>query len=103
MKPAFLVHIPGDMEGNFAILEVKPITARGNATREDIDWLDRFVVEAGYHLPILLVFGGSLEDLSLFRRRAHQREGPKQAAQLGRIELWWHSAPGARATLVPWA
>jgi hypothetical protein len=102
LKPDFLVHIPGDIEGNFVVIEVKPITARGSAAKEDMTSLNAFVAEAGYQLPILLVFGGTPDDLDSFKRRALAAHDQAAGAQPGRIELWWHAQPGDPASMVPW-
>ena len=36
-KPDFLVHLPGEMEGNYAAIEVKPVTAKRRDVVKDIE------------------------------------------------------------------
>src|SRR6185312_6688767 len=64
-KPDFLVHIPGDMGGNLAVVEVKASTASLDALRADVRKLAWFCGEpARYYCGVLLVYGadGSLDD-----------------------------------------
>lgn len=64
-KPDFLVHTPGDMGGNLAVVEVKASTSSLNAMRADIEKLAWYCGEpACYYGAVLLVYGGrtSLDD-----------------------------------------
>jgi len=57
-KPDFLVHVPGNMRGNLAVVEVKASTASPNAIRADIEKLAWFCGEpACYYGAVLLVYG----------------------------------------------
>ncbi len=56
-KPDLLVHIPGDMSGNFAAIEVKPCTASLSAIRKDLRSLALFSNSVGYQRAIYLVYG----------------------------------------------
>ncbi len=56
-KPDFLVHVPGDMGGNFAVIEVKPIRAQAAAVQKDIETLSNFVAHAQYEKAIYLFYG----------------------------------------------
>ena len=65
-KPDFLVHIPGDMDGNLAVMEVKASTASLEALRADVRKLAWFCGEpACYYCAVLLVYGvdGSFDAL----------------------------------------
>ena len=42
VKPDLLVHIPGDMEGNHTIIEVKPINAKRDGLSKDLSTLTAF-------------------------------------------------------------
>jgi hypothetical protein len=56
-KPDFLVHWPGNMDGNLACVEVKPGTRSVGAFNADLRKLTWFHRSAGYHGGILLVYG----------------------------------------------
>ncbi len=91
--PDLLVHAPGNMKGNFAIIEVKP--ARGLRARDiwkDIRTLSRFRVEVGYQRALYLIFGSKAND--------QLDRVTDEAAQDCRcpIELWTHVNPGSGAT-----
>jgi len=55
-KPDLLVHTPGNMAGNYAIIEVKHSTS-ANGIRKDLKTLDLFVRKVGYQRAIYLVYG----------------------------------------------
>src|SRR5687767_3652017 len=48
-KPDLLVHRPGDMGGNLAIIEVKPILAKKQGMRKDLRTLTAFLRHGQYH------------------------------------------------------
>lgn len=57
-KPDFLIHTPGDMQGNFAVLEVKPCQASARAIRKDLSTLALFSTDdIGYKRAIYLIYG----------------------------------------------
>lgn len=66
-KPDFLVHRPGDMAGNHAIIEVKPAGAGLPSIQKDLRTLSAFTRRAGYERAIYLFFGGTTEQ-ELIRR-----------------------------------
>lgn len=88
-KPDFLVHAPGDMGGNYALLEVKPITAVRAAIRKDIATLSNFLEHAQYHKGIYLFYGRP-ED-------GHGTEIAQEEVEnvvRDELEIWLHRAPG---------
>jgi len=92
-KPDFLVHRPGDMAGNFAIMEVKPLGADYDEIHNDLYKLCRFVSRVGYQRAIYLFYGygdygGTMDRV----REVYARlDDPRP------IELWVHAAPGRPA------
>lgn len=58
-KPDFIVHKPGDMEHNLAVIEVKPVTVEGRLQefREDLRTLKWFLDKANYYRAIMLIYG----------------------------------------------
>lgn len=90
--PDFLIHEPGTMNHNHAILEVKSSEANAVGIRKDLATLDQFRVQVGYERSIYLFYGGV--DLELVQKLAAER--PVQAY----IEIWLHSEPGTEAHIV---
>lgn len=87
-KPDFLVHVPGDMAGNYAVIEVKPICASANRVLEDIEILSKFVTYAQYDRALFLVYGREVDGPALRAAidNLHADERPE-------IEVWYHAAP----------
>lgn len=61
-KPDFLLHRPGDWEGNIAVVEVKPARAPAADLKADLQKLAQFVELADYRRGVLLVFGAEAEE-----------------------------------------
>jgi hypothetical protein len=91
--PDLLIHTPGSMSGNHAIIEVKRATTDADGIRKDLTTLTRFMRhDIHYERGIYLIFGG----FNLTRvARAAQNE-----AFDPRIELWLHDRVGEPAKLV---
>src|SRR6266480_2763170 len=60
--PDLLVHQPGNMVGNYAIIEVKNALANSSGIRNDLQKLSRFVSKAKYQRAIYLVYGDEGDD-----------------------------------------
>ena len=59
-KPDFVIHVPGEMEQNLVVMEVKTLVAvKGdiNKLRNDFGKLERFISEAKYYRAIMLIYG----------------------------------------------
>jgi hypothetical protein len=67
-KPDFLVHMPGAMDQNLAVIEVKPATASVMELGRDLLKLSWFCENARYFKGILLVYGDAGEDETLNQR-----------------------------------
>jgi hypothetical protein len=90
--PDFLVHNPGDMNGNHAIIEVKPPFARDHQIEVDLQKLTRFVKDAGYERAIYLIYGIEAEQMI---ERVY--EIARSIRDLAPIELWLHQQVGRPA------
>jgi hypothetical protein len=89
--PDFVFHIPGTMEQNLVVIEVKPISARPDGIGKDMESLTYFTSDARYERGIELVYGdGSLDNFI----REFPRDNPK-------LQLFWHQSPCTRAVAVP--
>lgn len=93
-KPDFLVHTPGKMDCNYAIIEVKHSTAK-DGIQKDLKNLDLFVRKLRYKRAIYLFFGCPKGDEVVKRIAAVASEFKK----LVPIEIWLHSAVNQQATL----
>ena len=94
-KPDFLVHIPGNMGGNFAVVEVKPIRSSRQAVQKDIETLANFVTHAQYEKAIYLFYGNPDHGRGL--ELASEEVEAQVAVD---IELWHHPAPGDQAVRI---
>jgi hypothetical protein len=56
-KPDLLVHGPGNMSRNHAIIEVKSLMADHEGIRKDLNTLQLFRTEVGYERAIHLIYG----------------------------------------------
>lgn len=91
-KPDFLIHTPGAMEGNYAIMEVKHSTARAGVEK-DLQTLDLFVREVGYKRAIYLIYGSqaNAEEVERIKAIAHKLQIYTP------IEFWGHSQVNQQA------
>lgn len=103
-KPDLLVHRPGDMDGNLAIIEVKPVIARKPGIRKDLRTLTAFLRHGKYHHAIYLVYGGDAQALGTFTEKARrwQIDDEERRIDIGAIALFWHRLPNRSAEQVAW-
>ena len=87
-KPDFLIHTPGYMAGNFAIIEVKHINAARKDIIKDLETLSNFVNRVGYKKAIYLFYGYQSPDTII---EIVNNELKNIKVDLGPIELWFHS------------
>lgn len=92
-KPDFIVHIPGRMNKNLVIIQVKPITVEHRDLGEDIKILRRFLEEASYCCAIMLIYGDK-ERRNRIIQRAKDLIGNND-----RILLVWHRRPRERPVI----
>jgi hypothetical protein len=92
-KPDLLVHQPGYMIGNHAIIEVKCASTRGAGIKKDLDTLTLFINKVRYQRAIYLIYGDECRDglITRIRRTA------KAIEDLAPVELWIHASPGQPA------
>ena len=92
-KPDLLVHQPGHMASNYAVIEVKHARAARAGLRKDLGTLSLFVNKVQYQRAILLVYGDEAnEDMvdAILRLAA-------SVEYVAPIELWLHQAVGHSA------
>jgi hypothetical protein len=95
-KPDFLVHRPGDMGGNHAIIEVKHCQAGSKALRKDLEKMSTFIRDVGYQRAIYLIYGHGADERVL--EKVH--EAARRVQNLAPVELWFHAGDQAPAVHV---
>jgi len=88
--PDLLVHQPGLMKGNHAVIEIKHSDASDGDLQADLTKLEEFIQLAGYQRALLLVYGHDAEE------KVKQVIASSNIGVEG-IEFWAHEAPGQRA------
>lgn len=93
--PDLLIHTPGDMQRNHAIVEVKPANGQIAGIRKDLETLSLFRRQVGYQRAIYLFYGGIDLDRILGLAEA--------VPDLPPIEIWLHethSTPAYQVALL---
>ncbi|KQY03688.1 hypothetical protein ASE23_12885 [Rhizobium sp. Root73] len=90
--PDFLIHVPGSMGHNHAIIEVKSARATRSGIRKDLATLDQFCAKVGYARAIYLFYGGV--DQELVDELAMERP------VVSNIDVWLHAEPGIEAGII---
>jgi len=93
-KPDFIVHVPGRMDRNLVVIEIKPITVENRELEKDINTLKRFLKEADYRHAIMLMYG------DLERRSNIIKTAKNLIRNNNRILLVWHRRPGEKPVIV---
>lgn len=91
-QPDLLVHRPGSMDDNFAIIEVKHSAVIGGI-QKDVHTLDLFVRKVRYQRAIYLVYGSYGTDETASKITTVAKDGGFTAP----IEIWLHPEPGKSA------
>jgi hypothetical protein len=93
-KPDFLIHIPGSMDENYAIIEVKhSITTEG--ILKDLNTLNIFIQKALYKRGIYLIYGDEANANSF----SQIESTAAKFTEIGPIEVWLHKEAGQPAVL----
>lgn len=92
--PDLLVHVPGTMDRNFAVIEVKPANAKMKGILKDVQTLSAFLADWGYRRGILLFYGAQGEGLL---RKLQKGLLDEDTAE---IEIWHHAQIGRPAELL---
>jgi hypothetical protein len=91
--PDFVLHSPGRMESNIAVIEVKPANGDPAGIVKDIETLSYFVGDqVAYRVGVELVYGGETRDIERFAEAVAVLKSEK-------LRLYWHP-PGGRAQRV---
>jgi hypothetical protein len=102
VKPDLLVHVPGKMNRNLAVFEIKALRSDVQPSRqkglffEDVQKLIKFR-EIGYAAGFFLVFGDPIERVLKYGHEFRQR-----GLKLDLVELCHHRRAGEEATFIGW-
>jgi hypothetical protein len=88
-KPDFLVHVPGDMGGNHAVIEVKPINAQRGGLKKDLITLTAFRRYASYERALYLFYGGGAIKNIIAQLQDLADKDRGKSIDLSLIEFWW--------------
>lgn len=95
-KPDFIVHVPGRMDRNLVVIEVKRVTVTIQALKNDLEKLQGFLAKAGYHRAIMLIYG---DDEEKFKRIRYEIDS-LHTKYAERIWLIWHRRPGEKPKII---
>lgn len=90
--PDLLVHEPGHMHNNYAVIEVKSQRASNDGIRKDLEALSFFVSEFNYQRAVYLIYGDTAN-----ATLAHIQDLAEGVEGLVAIEYWAHDAAGKAA------
>jgi hypothetical protein len=87
IKPDFLIHKPGHMGSNHAIIEVKTKNAPPDGIKKDLESLAIFINRVQYQRAIYLIYGYDIDPQKMFEKIQSIAE---QISDLPNIEIWFH-------------
>ncbi len=91
VKPDLLIHTPGYMSGNHAIIEIKHINAKRRDILKDLHTLKKFMDRVNYERGIYLFYG----DLASDKVQSKVNDAAKiKEIDITKIELWHHREVG---------
>ena len=97
-KPDFVIHVPGEMEQNMVVIEVKTLVAvKGdmNKLRNDFGKLKRFISEeAKYYRAIMLIYGSVDGDLPQDIKQEIEKVHDEK------IIILWHYKPNNKPKII---
>jgi len=93
-KPDLVVHVPGNMDGNLVVIEVKKVETRKQLLENDLCKLMKFLDDGNYFRGIMLVYGDGYQKLpDWIRDKVLQ-------LQESRLALVWHAGPGESPRII---
>lgn len=97
-NPDFVVHQPGNMDRNLAIIEVKTLQGARNAgaLEKDLETLQGFLDKVQYHRALMVIYGNGTQELS----RSIVNKIEEARTKDDRIMLVWHRGPGETPEVV---
>jgi hypothetical protein len=94
-KPDLLVHGPGGMDGNHAVIEVKPSNVDRSGIASDLTKLALFRNQGEYQRGLYLIYGNAANER--LARRIKDAAASVEGSQ--GIEIWFHAEVHVQAAL----
>jgi len=98
VKPDLIIHVPGDMDRNLCVIEVKPINAGVEDVADDFRKLSGFCNRGKYHSACFLLYGkrgqDSLDTVSARLQISAELPSHREHFSISLITCYWHSDPG---------
>jgi hypothetical protein len=101
-KPDFIVHVPGDMDFNILVLEVKGFTLDRGRLANDLEKLTAFRRHARYHAACYLFYGVPPDAEGALTTLCCDIAHDNPAVDLTLIQLLIHDKPGHPVGKRPW-
>jgi Holliday junction resolvase len=102
LAPDLILHVPGSMNENSLVIEIKSAGGRRVGFQKDLKTLTRFRKEFQYSRAILLVYGTRARRRQVRANAISTQNDNRAEIDLALIELWWHDSPGEPARFVSW-
>ena len=96
-KPDFVIHVPGKMEQNLLVIEVKPVTVVEKVItklRDDFEKLGKFISTAKYYRAIMLIYSSGNDNLP------QNIEKEIKLFQDRKIITLWHYKPNEEPKII---
>ncbi|MDB6027443.1 MAG: methionyl-tRNA formyltransferase-like protein [Verrucomicrobiales bacterium] len=102
-KPDFTIHVPGNMDANLLVIEVKARDPVDQNVVRDLEKLTAFCISAGYDAAYYLIYGFSSNEVSRFAARCVQLARTNAATvDLAKITLFNQTSPMTKASKIAW-
>ncbi len=98
-KPDFIFHVPGEMNRNLVVIEVKPVTADLGEINNDLEKLQCFLnKDIGYYWAIMLIYGDNESKFENIKSKIQGLNG----CHLQNLLLVWHQAASQKPHVFEW-
>jgi hypothetical protein len=101
-KPDFTIHVPGDMEDNLLVIEVKARDPVNYEVQRDLQKLSEFRRSAQYEAAYYLTYGFNEHEASEFAATCLTLAESDDTIDLSKIILFNQSSAGIVAAKIPW-
>lgn len=91
--PDFLVHVPGNMEDNLVVMEVKNIDTQNHKIKPIIDDMKKvknFIEKAKYYRGIMLIYSDGIKDFPDDLKKQIYEDFKEEKEK---VFLFWHNGP----------
>jgi hypothetical protein len=102
-KPDMIVHVPGEMDNNLVVIEIKPINCTYRGVKKDIETLTAYRKKAHYQNAIFLIYGWDQNRLiKIIETSKRHQDADNEKSDLTLIRLFHHMQYGQPAEEIAW-